>query len=469
MELETNAAQSVSHASAHGLERLVVVGNDGFVSLAALRWLADQKASFVMLERDGSVLLTTGPARSSEAKLRRAQARVDENGVGLNIARALIQEKLTRQERLVRDKLNDATAGDQIAEYRNALPGAETIAAVRLLESHGAAAYWASFRNVQVTFPRKDDPRVPEHWKVFGARSSPLTGSPRLASNPINATLNYSYALLESEARLAAAAVGLDPGLGFLHLDTVNRDSLAADIMEPVRPQVDAFVLDWISREPLKREWFFEQRDGNCRLMGTFAAQLAETASMWRQAVAPYAEWVANTLWAKTTNGERGEVLATPLTQRRKRQAKGAAPLPSPKRPPRTEKACRICGVTIPNDREFCGSCGITFSTEQVVQASAAGRIAAQSATAQALRTATRQKNAAAGKDWDPASQPAWLTPDTYDQKVKPPLARVSSTAVSAALGITWQYASKVRRGLCRPHPRHFLKLAELVGVVPQK
>ena len=45
----------------HGLKRLVVIGADGSVSLAALRWLADQDASFVMLERDGSVLATTGP------------------------------------------------------------------------------------------------------------------------------------------------------------------------------------------------------------------------------------------------------------------------------------------------------------------------------------------------------------------------------------------------------------------------
>src|SRR5271169_6866752 len=43
----------------HGLRRLVVVGCEGVVSLAALRWLSDQDASFVMLERDGSVLATT--------------------------------------------------------------------------------------------------------------------------------------------------------------------------------------------------------------------------------------------------------------------------------------------------------------------------------------------------------------------------------------------------------------------------
>src|SRR5580704_10452911 len=39
----------------HGLRRLVVIGADGFVSLAALRWLADQDAAFVLLEREGSV------------------------------------------------------------------------------------------------------------------------------------------------------------------------------------------------------------------------------------------------------------------------------------------------------------------------------------------------------------------------------------------------------------------------------
>src|ERR1700720_3086532 len=105
----------------------------------------------------------------------------------------------------------------------------------------------------------------------FGARISPLTRSPRLAANPPNAILNYLYALLESEARLAAAELGLDPGMGFLHVDTPARDSLACDLMEPVRPQVDALLLDWLTRGLLKREWFFERRNGNCRLMGPFA------------------------------------------------------------------------------------------------------------------------------------------------------------------------------------------------------
>src|SRR5580704_4912889 len=74
----------------HGLKRLVIIGSDGFVSLSALRWLADQDASFVMLERDGSVLATTGPVRPSDVRLRRAQALAVGSGVAIEIARELI-------------------------------------------------------------------------------------------------------------------------------------------------------------------------------------------------------------------------------------------------------------------------------------------------------------------------------------------------------------------------------------------
>jgi len=126
--------------------------------------------------------------------------------------------------------------------------------------------------------------------RTFGTRISPLTGSSRLAANPPNAILNYLYAVLESEARLAAAALGLDPGLGVLHVDQQGRDSLVLDILEPVRPLVDSYVLDWITTQPLKREWFFEQRKGNARLMASLNEKLSETAPIWARAVAPVAE-----------------------------------------------------------------------------------------------------------------------------------------------------------------------------------
>lgn len=38
--------------------------------------------------------------------------------------------------------------------------------------------------------------------------------------------------------------VGFDPGLGLIHNDAKGLQALALDLIEPVRPQVDAFVLD---------------------------------------------------------------------------------------------------------------------------------------------------------------------------------------------------------------------------------
>jgi hypothetical protein len=60
--------------------------------------------------------------------------------------------------------------------------------------------------------------------------------------------------------------------------------------------QIDAYLFDWITRETLRREWFFEKIDGNCRLMGSFAVWLSETAQTWGRAVAPVAEWIVRTL-----------------------------------------------------------------------------------------------------------------------------------------------------------------------------
>jgi CRISPR-associated endonuclease Cas1 len=314
----------------HGLRRLVVVGSDGLVSLASLRWLSDQGASLVFLERDGRVLMTTGPVRPSDARLRRQQSLGEHSGAALVIARELISRRLSGQEAVARNKLLDDATADIIAQFRAEVDNATTMDAIRRLESQGASAYWASWGDLPICFPKNELPRVPDHWRAFDTRKSRLSGSQRLASNPVNAILNYLYAVLESEARLAATALGLDPGLGFIHMDAPARDSLACDLMEPIRPEIDAWVLDWITREPLKRDWLFEQRDGNCRLMAPFAVRLAETAPMWARAVAPIAEWVARRLWSRRRDS-REAGLATRLTHSRKRKAKGIANAREPK------------------------------------------------------------------------------------------------------------------------------------------
>ena len=63
------------------------------------------------------------------------------------------------------------------------------------------------------TLCQRDQAKVPKHWKTLGTRSSPISGATRNASNPINALLNYLYAILETEVRLAILTMGLDPSM----------------------------------------------------------------------------------------------------------------------------------------------------------------------------------------------------------------------------------------------------------------
>ncbi len=350
----------------HGLRRLVMIGSDGFITLEALRWISDVGAAFVMLDRRGKVLAVTGPVAPSDAKLRRAQALALGNGTALKISKELISQKLAGQELLVRHMLHDSATADAIARFGDDLLTADTTDVVRLVEAQAARYYWKSWSKVPIRWPRKDEHRIPEHWKRFGSRISPLTQSPRLASTPPNALLNFLYSLLESESRLSAAAMGLDPGLGCLHMDTSNRDSLACDIMEPIRPKCDAFVLDWLENEPLRRSDFWEDRNGNCRIGSPLAVRLCGTSDTWRRLVAPVAECVAQEIWSsasKPTSPSRvsRQRIATRLTQRSKREVKGSE-VPGVKRP-KPEHVCSGCGKAIRPERKHCANCAIDGAT----------------------------------------------------------------------------------------------------------
>jgi CRISPR-associated endonuclease Cas1 len=192
----------------------------------------------------------------------RAQSLAGSNGTAVQLAIELITKKLAGQEKVARERLNNLVVAESIAKLRSGLQSVRRPEAVLSIEASAALGYWSGWSNLGIQYPRIDLRRVPDHWQTFGARVSPLTGSPRLGVNPPNAILNYLYAILESEARLAAAELGLDPGLGVLHKDTPNRDSLACDLMEPVRPLVDTYVFDWMNRGPVRREFFFEEAMG---------------------------------------------------------------------------------------------------------------------------------------------------------------------------------------------------------------
>lgn len=444
----------------HRLKRLVCISEDGFVTLSALKWLTEIGASFVMLDRLGKVRIVTGPSTSSETRLRRAQAVALGNGTAVQIGRELISAKLIGQENLVRNKLNDALTAKEIAEFRESLASAENIGAIRLIEAQAAARYWTVWHDVPVLFPRKDSGRVPSHWLRFGARRSPLTGGPRLSANPPNSLLNYTNAIAESECRLAAVACGLDPGIGLIHTDTANRDSLALDIIEPIRPAIEAWLLDWLMHEPMRKADFFEMPNGNCRLSGELCSKLSETAPTWAKLVAPWAELVAHSLYGgRASRALFPASFKTPLTQSHRREAKPAPPLKA--KMPQADHRCSGCGKSIRPQYEQCFDCSAPVYERNLN----AGRQMAHSKEARAKRSATNKTQAELIKNWNPAELPSWLTREFYISKIMPALATVSNAQIRTALQVSEPHAIYVRRGKRIPHARHWLTLASLLGI----
>jgi hypothetical protein len=259
----------------------------------------------------------------------------------------------------------------------------------------------------------------------------------------------------------------MDAGLGSgLHTDTANRDSLVFDVLEPIRPQVETWLLDWITKEPLRRADFFETATGNCRLMSQMCTHLGETCSAWGKLVAPWAEYVARTLWAGTKSGRTGNsFLPTRLTQQRRTEAKGKVWI-SKVEPPKTDHFCRGCGKTITNESTHCAGCAVEAATARLIRAASLGRVAARSPEARAKHGATRRGHAKACSEWDASTQPAWLTTEVFAQQIQPLLARTPTSVIRSVIGVSRWYAGKIRRGY-RPHPRHWQMLAELAGVSP--
>ena len=64
------------------------------------------------------------------------------------------------------------------------------------------------------------------------------------ASDPINAMLNYGYAILESLIRKTVNSIGLDPSIEFLHEIAPSKHPLVYGLQELFRYIVDYSVVE---------------------------------------------------------------------------------------------------------------------------------------------------------------------------------------------------------------------------------
>jgi CRISPR-associated endonuclease Cas1 len=458
----------------HGLRRLVILNAAGMVSLDALRWCSRLGIGVVVLAPDGKAQLASTPRMTDDARLRRTQALAPSEPYGLDIARELLGAKLGGQARLLANRFGDDETACTILDLADALRGAETIEEARQLEASAAALYfgsWSGRPECAPTFAAKDRRRIPPHWSRYEGRRSVLASSAsnRKAERPVNTALNYCFALLEAEAVLACQAVGLDPGLGIVHADARGRASMALDVMEPVRPEVEGFVLDMVEHRTFRKAEFTETSDGHVRLLAPLTHELAETMPTWARSLAPFAEKVAHIL-GRAMDGKYEP--ATPLTSSRIKVAQGVvkarkveatrrATRSAPHQRPASEPAvlplwtCPDCGGAVTNPRHVrCEPC-IAADPRQ------SGEIRGRRGAAIAAR-----KRALA--EWDKANPGTVHDPELFSREILPGLRTVKLSEIVEATGLSKSYASQVRAGKFTPHVSTWAALTRLVEVDPR-
>jgi len=103
-------------------------------------------------------------------------------------------------------------------------------------------------------------------YSSFFAPSLNMTGrNRRPPKDPVNACLSLAYTLIHFEAVHGLHAAGLDVMGGLFHQPQFGRESLACDVIEPLRPKVDAFVLELFHAQQLRAE-HFSTHDNCCML-----------------------------------------------------------------------------------------------------------------------------------------------------------------------------------------------------------
>ena len=473
--------KSVFSKATCGIQRLVILGHSGTLSLEAVRWLHDIQAAIIQIDADGKLLFASSPLKERFGRLRRAQALASSSRIGVEIVNYLLTKKLTGQAEFA-ERSKNPNAARSITDQVAALNKVKHMKDFRLIEAQAALKYWTAWSDTEVNFARSHTKSVPPHWKRFSQRISPLTGSPRNAANPANALLNYLYAILEAETRIALLTVGLDPAIGFMHTDQPNRDSLALDVMEAVRPSVDMWLHHFLAQNTFSKRDFFERRDGTVRLSSRITSQLAATAPLWAAEAAPVVEKAARKLMASATKNVH---LPTPLTE--KNRSEGRDKYRRQRSTPRISttavigSTCPECGKMFHDPgREFCSSkCWDKFNMEhhlpQTAEAGLAtlarmraeGKDPAHGGDAARRRGASNSQRARERAEWERQHEGIDLdvARDQYRRNTLPKLAGTTLGNIMKATGLSKRYASLIRRGVVTPHPMHFDALIDLVGV----
>lgn len=242
----------------HNVEGIVSFGFMG-ASPSLMALCAERKVALSFVSESGRFLGRVSGPVSGNVLLRRKQYRIADNEIeSLNISKLFIAGKIVNSKTVLQRALRDHPSNINVAAIEEAIKTlsvkqkqvlrTSTAAELRGYEGESAMTYFSVFD--QLIVQQKED------FKMEGrSRRPPLDN--------VNALLSFVYTLLMHEVRAALESVGLDPCVGFLHVDRPGRQSLALDLMEEFRPFLaDRLVLTLINRKQVSANGFVKQAAG---------------------------------------------------------------------------------------------------------------------------------------------------------------------------------------------------------------
>lgn len=242
----------------HHLESICVFG-PSTISPPGLDLCWEHGVAVNYLSEHGHLQARVTGVADTSVMLRRAQFRAaDQPSKCAAIARQIVAGKIQNarnsllraaretESRAERDSLQDVIDG--LARQLQYLASQTELDRIRGAEGLASQQYFSVF-SLMLKQQREDF--------AFSTRSR------RPPRDRINCLLSFAYALVRHDCVAALTAVGLDPFVGFLHVDRPNRPSLALDLMEEFRPWLaDRLAVTLVNRQQIGPEHFVEREGG---------------------------------------------------------------------------------------------------------------------------------------------------------------------------------------------------------------